>query len=562
MKTSTGQNNTLPPKITLPIGIQNFAKLVSKDCIYVDKTKYIYNLLQGGRIYFLSRPRRFGKSLLISTLKEIFNGNKELFKGYWIYNHLETWEKYPVIHLDFLGIDYENLGVEEALITRFDEIASQYDIQLTGKSFKLRFGDLIKKLAEKENKRVVILVDEYDKPIFDYVENDNMTTSEINRKKLINLYSVIKNQEENIEFLFITGVSRFTKVSIFTDINNLFDITIHGDYANILGYTRKELEENFQFYIDKWSREERRNRKELLDNLKKEYDGYSWDGKNFVYNPDSIHKALKESSFGSHWFATGTPTFLVKKLIEKGIDIANFENLRVKKDFFNEYDVTDINLLLFQTGYLTIKAADDTGFALYYPNKEVESSFLHLLFKKYSRKEQSQIEEITSKIKNALSEGNVNFFIDIIRTLLADILYDISLSKYEAFYHSIIFIALKLAKFDVRVERETDLGRIDMLVQSDRYIYILEFKMDDAGKALTQILKKKYYEPFLSEEKKIFLVGIGFSREHRNIARVNYALLPAESTGERGTLSLSLDNMDIFTLNYPSEPSNPSTIGQ
>jgi len=519
------QKEVVSRKLTLPIGIQDYAKLVQKNCIYVDKTQYVYNLLQGGGIYFLSRPRRFGKSLLISILKEIFNGNKELFKGCWIYDHMETWEKYPVLHLDFLRVDYESLGVEDALIEKLDEIASQYAVQLTGKSCKSRFGDLIKKISVKENKRIAVLIDEYDKPIIDYVENENMKIAEKNRKKLKNFYAELKSRDENIEFLFITGVSRFTKVSIFSDLNNLDDITLHRQYAKILGYTYEELEENFGFYIDKWTRQEGITRKALMERLKEEYNGYSWDGKNFVYNPDSIHKSFNESSFGSYWFATGTPTFLVKKLAEQGIDISQFENLWVKKEFFNEYDINDINLLLFQTGYLTVKESDETGYRLYYPNKEVQSSFLYLLLKQYSRKSQLRLEEITPRIRAAFDVGNIDSFVDITRSLLADIPYNISIANYEAFYHSIIFIAVKLSNLDVTVERETNLGRIDMVVKTERYIYIIEFKMSSADDALAQILEKKYYEPFLSEGKEILMVGIGFNREDRNISQAKYAPL-------------------------------------
>ncbi|MCX6580107.1 MAG: ATP-binding protein [Candidatus Aminicenantes bacterium] len=520
MKTSrNGEEETVPRRTTLPIGIQDFAKLVQKNCIYVDKTQYVHNLLQGGGIYFLSRPRRFGKSLLISILKEIFSGNKELFKGCWIYDHMERWGKYPVIHLDFLGVDFKSFGLEKALMKKLDSIAKQHGVEAEGESCKEKFGNLIQNLSAKEDKRVVVLIDEYDKPIIDYFETENMKIAEENRKKLKNFYAELKSRDENIEFLFITGVSRFTKVSIFSDLNNLDDITLDPNYAMMFGYTRRELEDYFAFHIDKWIQEKNITKSELMERFKEEYDGYSWDGKNFVYNPDSMHKSFKEQSFANHWFSTGTPTFLVKALLDKGIDIADFENLRVKKEFFNEYDINDINLLLFQTGYLTVKESDETGYRLYYPNKEVQSSLLHLLLKKYSRKNQLRVEEITPKIKTALSGGNIDSFVEIVRTLLADIPYNLSLSKYEAFYHSIIFIAVKLSGLDVAVERETNRGRIDMLVRTERYIYIIEFKMGSADEALAQIQEKKYYEPFLSEGKEILMVGIGFNREDRNIVQ-------------------------------------------
>jgi len=552
MTTECNQANDKGKKIkNLPVTVSSFPIMVDENYIYVDKTEFVYKLLTKGRIYFLSRPRRFGKTLLVSILEEIFNGNKHLFKDYWIYNRIQ-WKKYPVIHFDFLGIFYKNLGVEQALITRIDEIAVQYNIQLNGESCESRFDDLIKKISAKENERVVILIDEYDKPILDYVEIENMNTAEENRKKLKSFYSVLKHQDRNIKFLFITGVSRFTRVSIFSDLNNLDDITFHRDYVKMLGYTREEIEKYYCHYIDKWAQEEGKTKEEILERLKAEYNGYSWDGKNFVYNPDSIHKALSEFTFGSYWFATGTPTFLVKKLAESGIDIADFENLKVRREFFNEYETMDINLLMFQAGYLTVKESDETGYKLYYPNKEVQSSFLHLLLKKYSQKNQLRIEEITPKIKTALSEGNINTFIDITRPLLADIPYDISLSKYEAFYHSIIFIAIKLSNLEVTAEKETNLGKIDMLVQTGQYVYIIEFKMGSADKALKQILDKKYYEPFLPGEKEIILVGIGFSREDRNISQVRYASISPLPPGERKAQPLSIDQVKVSTLEYPA----------
>lgn len=517
----TPANEAGKGKYKLPVSVSSFPIMVEENYIYVDKTEYIYNLIDRGRIYFLSRPRRFGKTLLLSILEEIFLGNKHLFKDYWIYDRIQ-WKKYPVIHLDFLGIYYKNFGVEKALITRMDEIADQYKVELTGESCESRFSDLIKKISTKEKERLVILIDEYDKPIIDYFESENINIAEENRKKLKNFYSVLNHQDRNIKFLFITGVSRFTKVSIFSDVNNLDDITLHREYAKMLGYTYEELEENFGFHLDKWAQQEGITRAELKERLREEYNGYSWDGKNFVYNPDSIHKALSESSFGSYWFATGTPTFLVKKLAEQGIDISQFENLRVKKEFFNEYDMNDINLLLFQTGYLTLKGTDETGYRLYYPNKEVQTSFLQLLFKRYTQKSQLRIEEVTPKIKTVLSGGNIDSFVDITRSLLADIPYNMALSKYEAFYHSIIFIAVKLSGLEVAVERETNLGRIDMLVRTERYIYIIEFKMGSAAEALAQIQEKKYYEPFLSEGKEILMVGIGFDREDKNIVQFKH----------------------------------------
>jgi hypothetical protein len=538
-------------KYKLPVSVSSFPIMVEENYIYVDKTEYVYNLINKGRIYFLSRPRRFGKTLLVSILEEIFKGNKHLFKNYFIYERIQ-WKKYPVIHLDFLGIDYESLGIEEALIIRLDEIAAQYGLQLTGKSSKARFADLIKKLSAKKKERVVVLVDEYDKPIIDYVEKENLETAEKNREKLRIFFSVLKHQDRNLKFLFITGVSRFSRVSFFSDLNNLHDITIHRDFSRILGYTGEEIEEFFYYYIDRWSREAGKSKQELMDLLKIQYNGYSWDGKHFVYSPESIHKALDESCFGNYWFSTGTPAFLVKKLMEQGIDIANFENMTVKRQFFDGFDISNlkVNLLLFQTGYLTIKELAGEEYRLYYPNKEVQSAFLHLLLEIYSFQDHDRIEAITPTIHRALEGKNIGSFVETARILFTGIPYNIFLSYYEAYYHSIIFTSLKLANVDATAEIETNKGRLDMLVKTQRYIYIIEFKMDGAMNALKQILEKKYYEPFLAQEKEIILVGIGFSREIKNISQVKYACFHPK---EKMSLPLSMENINIDTLDYPAE---------
>jgi hypothetical protein len=517
---TTNQDEMFTGEYKLPISVQYFPTMVEENYIYVDKTWYVYHLLRKGRIYFISRPRRFGKSLLISILEEIFNGNKELFKGYWIYNQQMEWKKYPVIHLDFLGIDYRTLGLEKAIMKKLDYIAQQYEVDCEGESCKEKFGNLIQNLRLKKNERVVVLVDEYDKPIIDYVESENMDTAEDNRKNLKNFYSVLKSQDRNIKFLFTTGVSRFSRVSIFSDLNNLDDITLHPDYAKMFGYTGEEIETYFRSYIDKWIEKEGGTKKQLLERLKDEYNGYSWDGKNFLYNPHSIHKFFDELSLGSYWFETATPNFLVKVIMEKGLYFGNWENIEVKRSFFNEFNIEDINinLLLFQTGYLTIKKLVDGQYTLAYPNKEVQAAFLHLLLGKYSHIRHERVEEITKKIKETLTEGNIDSFVAVLKTLFADIPYNIIKGK-EAYYHSLVFIVLKMSNIAVLAEKETNIGRIDAVAETGKYIYIIEFKMGSADEAVAQILEKKYYEPFPGSGKEMILLGLGFSLEGKNISR-------------------------------------------
>lgn len=508
----------------LPISIASFPKIVNKNLVYVDKTPYLHPLVKKGGIYFLSRPRRFGKSLLISILKQIFNGEKELFKDCWIYDRIE-WEKYAVIHLDFLGIDYKKLGLEKALSNKIDKIARQYGVKCEGDSCKERFGNLLEDLSP--GKGVVVLIDEYDKPILDYLEEHNLDTARENRDSLRNFYSVLKSQEENIEFLFITGVSRFSKMSIFSELNNLEDLTLRRDYAKMLGYTQEEIETYFSAYIDLWIEKNESTKDRLLERVQDEYNGYSWDGENFVYNPYSINLFFKSLDFKRYWFGTGTPTFLVKNMMEKNLNIENIENIQVREEFFNQFDIENIDtdLLLFQAGYLTVKKYDGERYTLSYPNKEVQSAFFHFLLEKYSDKRHRDIAKIIPKIKETLQEKNIDSFIERIKVLFAGIPYNISLPRYEAYYHSIIYIVLKMTGIDILTEKETNIGRIDAVAETGKYIYIIEFKMGGAGEALEQILEKKYYEPFRLKEKQIVLLGIGFSQEERNISGYKHMTL-------------------------------------
>lgn len=525
-QTNTKQIND---KKELPIGISSFPKMVERDFIYVDKTRYVYLLLKRSGIYLYTRPRRFGKSLLVSMLKEIFSGNRALFKDCWIYDRIE-WNPYPVIHLDFLDMDYRTLGLEKALSNKLDKIAKQYGVESDGDSSKEKFGNLIENLSE--DRRVVVLVDEYDKPIIDYLESGKLEKAAENRDSLRNFFSILKSRDKNIEFLFITGISRFSKVSVFSDLNHLNDITFHPEYSKMLGFDRGEIEAHFSYYIRQWIERNGGTREELLVRLKEEYNGYSWDGSHFVYNPHSIHKFFDEMTFGNFWFETGTPGFLVRVIMEKGLNIEEWENLRVRRSFFSQFDIENVNpgLLLFQSGYLTIKGFDGERYLLSYPNKEVQSALFHFLLEKYSNKSHGDVEKIIPGMREALVERNMESFIETIRVLFSDIPYNISLPRYEAYYHSLIHIVLKLSGIEILSEKETNLGRIDAAVETADTVYVMEFKMGTSNKALQQILEKKYYEPFRLKGKEIVLLGVGFDPEKRNVSGFKYkTLAPGES---------------------------------
>lgn len=510
-------SNENRPGYKLEIGKHTFKDRILENCIYVDKTKHIYELMSRESNCFLSRPRRFGKSLLISTFKEIFSGSKELFKNCWIYDKIE-WLEYPIIHLDFLSVPFKSLGLERALFKKLDSISAQFNVKLQGEAISEKFDELIGILAK--NKKVVVLIDEYDKPIIDYM--DNIPEAEKNRDSLKNFYSILKAHSANIRFLLITGVSKFSRISIFSDLNHLKDITINPRYSKMLGYTQEEIEHYFSHYIADWEKKNGQDRQVLFEKLKDYYNGYSWDGINFVYNPFSILSFFDNYLFDNYWFATGSPTFLVNILKKTGVSVDRYEHMRVNGNFFEKFDigtigVDNISSLLFQTGYLTIKEINDQVYILSYPNREVKTAFLQYLLESFSNKPGDETNEIALKIKQALAEKKIDDFIRDIKALLSSIPYNIHIENREAYYHSLIYIVLKISLMDVHAEIQTALGRSDIVVSIDRYIYIIEFKIGSGQEALDQIEEKQYYSPYLGKNKTIILLGIGFAETERNI---------------------------------------------
>ncbi|MCU0286541.1 MAG: ATP-binding protein [Acidobacteria bacterium] len=474
----------------------------------------MYELISRESNCFLSRPRRFGKSLLVSTFKELFSGNKELFKNCWIYDKIE-WIAYPIIHLDLIKVDYKTLDLEKALSVKMDLLAAQFNIKLISESSKGKLDELIEMLGKE--KKVVVLVDEYDKPVIDYLED--IPKAEKNRDILKNFYSILKAQNSNIRFLFLTGVSKFSKISIFSDLNHLKDLTINPRYSKMLGYTQEEIEQYFSYYITEWEKKNGQDRKVLFEQLKNHYNGYSWDGSHFVYNPFSILSFFDNYQFNNYWFATGSPTFLVNKLKHTPNVIDQYEKYEVDEGFFDKFDLEalDISVLLFQTGYLTIKERKDGIFTLSYPNREVRISFLHYLLEGFSGKTPNERNIVTMEIKEALIHNKIDDFINVIKILLSSIPYNIQIETREAYYHSLIYVALQLSVIDVKAEIQTAFGRSDIVVSLDQYTYIIEFKMGSAQEALDQIEKKQYYAPYLGKNKTIILLGIGLSEKERNI---------------------------------------------
>ena len=500
----------------LPIGIQEFSKLRNGGFLYIDKTEFVYNLINSASYYFLSRPRRFGKSLFLNTIKEVFKGNKELFEGLWIYDKIE-WEEYPVIKISFSTVDYANLGLANAIDNMLSGIAREYNMQLEQPSFSSRFGELLKKLSE--NKKVVILIDEYDKPIIDYI--DDIPQADENRRILKSFYSVIKDSDDYIKFFFVTGVSKFSKVSIFSDLNNLRDITLDENYATVTGYTQDELERYFGEYIDKVSEKYREVFPDIIKEVKKWYNGYSWDGVNFVYNPFSILNFFAARAFRDYWFATGTPTFLMKLIKQNKYTIFDLKNKIVSQNALDKYEIKSISLipLLFQTGYLTVKEAflRDMTYIMDFPNSEVESSFTLYLLGSLNDGHIDKADSLLIEMRFALRENKIEKFIELINILFKSISYIIADNK-EKYFHSIFYIIVKMLGFHIETEVMTIDGRIDAVINTDKYIYVIEFKAgQDAKTAIEQIKEKEYHKKYLADKKPVTLIGINFDIENKKI---------------------------------------------
>ncbi len=499
----------------LPVGLQDFNKIITNNYLYVDKTQYIFNLINTGSYYFLSRPRRFGKSLLISTMKEIFSGNKELFKDLWIYDKIE-WEKFPVIKISFNEVAYKELGLTQAINYHIKEIAKEYNIVLNSTSISLNFKTLITELSEQN--KVVILIDEYDKPIIDYV--DDIEKAKGNRDILKNFYSILKDADANIRFLFITGVSKFSKVSIFSDLNNLEDISIDPDYACLTGITKDEMTKYFSQNIEILEKKHIDYDFDIKKYIDDEYLGYSWDGQNFVYNPFSILNLFKKNMFGDFWFASGTPTFLIKLIKQENYTAFELENKSVFLNTFDKYEIDNISLLalLFQTGYLTIKKFDyvRNAITLDYPNAEVERAFrIHLLAGLNGGKI-GQTNSMLYDMTIAMEQNEIEKFLQLLKVLFKGIAYPLIDDK-EKYYHSVFYLVAKMLGFNIESEILTIDGRIDCVLKTEKIIYVIEFKAGNTKKAIEQIKDKQYHLKYISDSRQIQLLGIDFDMENKQI---------------------------------------------
>ena len=505
----------------LPVGIQDFEKLRTENYVYVDKTKLLYQMITQGDMYFLSRPRRFGKSLLISTLRAIFQGKRHLFKGLWMDKSNYIWKQHPIIWLDMSAV--ANLSAEllqQSLNFNLDEIAEQYGVKLpVSLSVSDRLNKLITVLA-KNNQKVVVLIDEYDSPLIDQIHRPEIALE--NREILKKFYSILKVQNANIRFVLLTGVSKFSKVSVFSGLNNLEDISLLNDYATLLGSTQEELIHYFSLEIDRLAQEEGLSRPALLEEIKHWYNGYRFSEKEVaVYNPFSTLLLFKQQKFSVHWFATGTPTFLVNLIQERQFDIANIENLKIREADLSVFEIDKLSVLplLYQTGYLTIKSyhPDVDYYKLGYPNREVEISFLESLLACFSKVDEPVQSNFIFDMVAALKKQSCADFFQLLKGFLASIPYDLHMPG-EKYYQNIFYFVFTLVGLRLNAEVHTNRGRIDAVIEGKDHIFIFELKVDkSAQQALEQIKEKGYAEPYLPQQKIIFLIGINFSSVERNV---------------------------------------------
>jgi len=519
----------------LPIGISNLRKIIEEGYAYVDKSRFVHKLNQMGTYYFLSRPRRFGKSLLIDTLKEAFEGNKELFSNLWLYDHWDWKKHYPVIHISFGG------GVirsREELDHRIRDILYRNETNLgitcrQPNDIPGYFGELIRNSAKKYGLRTVILIDEYDKPILDNI-SDHARAQEV-REGLKNLYSVVKDSDADIQFALLTGVSKFSKVSLFSGLNNLMDITLEPEYSAICGYSEPEMTQIFSDYLGNKS----------LEDIRRWYNGYAWLGQK-VYNPFSILNYFRTGTFRNYWFETGTPGFLINLLEKRRYYIPGIEHIQASEALIGAFEVDFIEpeSLLFQTGYLTIqheqRVAGKTFYTLGYPNMEVKASLSDYILSRYSH-DKAMKEKVQLKIYQAFQEKNLDALKTIFQALFSSIPHDWyrknKLSEYEGYYASVFYCYFTALGLNVTPEDTTNHGRIDMTVQlDDNKVYIFEFKVVDIdktpGTALAQIQQKGYADKFRENFAEIYLIGVEFDRTQRNIIRFEWEQLKDPAQGQ------------------------------
>jgi hypothetical protein len=500
----------------LPIGIQTFSEVRGDGYVYVDKTDIALDMIENYKYIFLSRPRRFGKSLFLDTLRNIFEAKKEYFSGLAIEEKWDWSVSYPVIHVNFAKGKIESRAeLDHSIIRTLKNNQDSLNIECEEKnSVAGCFEELIKKSHEKYNQKVVILIDEYDKPILDNIDKPEIA-KEI-RDGLVNFYSVIKGSDEFLRFAFLTGVSKFTKTSIFSGLNNIIDISLDASYGDVCGYSQNDIETTFKPYLEGVD----------MQKLKCWYNGYNFLGSD-MYNPfDILQFIAKKHLYKNYWFETGTPTFLMKLIEKNHYFLPSLTNLRVDEKLLNSFDIEnlDLEVILYQAGYLTIDTVEideDIGtieYLLKIPNKEVKLSLSQYIIAKLLHDKTP----VKKEVYKALKHKQLNLFKETLTSIFASIPYNNytknSMQKHEGFYASVIYVYLQSLGLDIIGEDVTNKGRIDLTIKMDEAIYILEFKVDGSGNALEQIKTNAYAAKYMNQNRDIYLIGIHFDTKAKNIS--------------------------------------------
>ncbi len=504
----------------LPIGISVLKQIREDNYIYIDKTEYAYNLIDQYKYTFLSRPRRFGKSLFLDTLQNIFEGNKKYFKGLYIYNKWDWEDKYPVIKISFSGDLRTPKGLKRNILRVLKHNQKRLGVECDNiDEYDTCFVDLVQKSYEKYQKGVVILIDEYDKAILDNLDQIEIATE--NREVLKALYGIIKDNGEYIKFVFITGVSKFSKASIFSGLNNLEDITLTPNFGEICGYTHKNIKNEFLPYLKGVN----------LEELKRWYNGYNFLGDR-VYNPFDILLFIRNDfRFRNYWFNIGTPSFLIKLFKNSHYNLAEFENLEVGEELINSFDIEEISLesVMFQSGYLTIQKVIKKRrrfiYRLQYPNFETKMSFNDYILGYFVNKKTQKI-KIQNSLIDILEITDLDKLKNTLKSLFSSIAYNNFtnnyIENYEGFYASVIYAYFASAGFDkIVAEDATNAGRIDLSVFIDDKVYIFEFKVNSSG-ALKQIKERGYFQKYINDYNEIYIVGVEFDSKERNLVKCEW----------------------------------------
>ncbi len=508
-------------KVKYAIGDQDFKSLREGGFLYVDKTRYIQTILEGSKYYFLARPRRFGKSLFLSTMRYFFEGHRELFKGLYIDSIDWDWSPYPVLHLDLNSDKYEEQGrLDDVLDTLFSRWETIYEVSEIAEAYSQRFKNIIRRAHEKTGRQVVILVDEYDKPLVGNLHKDE--NFEHYRSKLASIYSNFKSSAEHIKLVLLTGISRFSKLSVFSDLNNLKDVTFADDFADVCGITEHELLDYFQQGIGQLATKRNVGHERIVELLKQNYDGYRFSPEGSdIYNPWSVLNAMDECRIGNYWNSTGGASVVAEALQDADIDIEETLNADWNIDELAGLDLlnADPTALLFQAGYLTIADydIDSNSVRLKVPNEEVKKGLFKNLLEVYLKPKRGTVKSVIDGITKSIKRGDPEELLKRLRAYFAGIPYDLKMDD-ENNFHNAFYILMTLIGIDTKAEAHTSDGRIDLLIETPEFVYVIELKYDStAEEAFKQIEDKKYDLQFDADGRKVFKIGVSFSSETRRI---------------------------------------------